>query len=461
MDTVYIEAQPGPQSLFMETLADIAIYGGSAGSGKSYALILDPLRHYENKDFGGVIFRRTSVQVRNPGGLWDETGKLYPIVGATPRNASLEWKFPAGWRLKFAHLEHEDSVYDWQGSAIPYIGFDELTHFSEKQFFYMMSRNRSTSGVPGYMRATCNPDADSWVRRFIAWWIGPNGLPIPERAGVLRWFIRQNDALIWGDSREELEDKYGKDCMPKSVTFIPAQIYDNKILMEKDPSYLASLKALPRVERERLLGGNWDIRAGAGDYFRRVWFPVLDAIPGGWVRAIRAWDRAASRATPENPDPDWTRGVLLFQYPRGTWVVGDVKSLRDSPGKVEDFIRNVASHDGRRIEIMAQQDPGSAGVAEAENFVRMLAGYIVKTYPMSKDKETRAKPVSAQCEFGNVAVLRADWNDDFFKELENFPGGGHDDQVDGLSAGFNELSSAGLSTLQMLGRYPWAKNVPQ
>jgi predicted phage terminase large subunit-like protein len=449
---VTIGPQPGPQTAFFESEADICIYGGAAGSGKTYALVVEPLRNYNNSRFAGVIFRRTSVQVRNPGGLWDETALIYPQLGAVPRNAALEWRFPAGWKLKFAHLEHDTTVHDWQGSQIPFIGFDELTHFSEAQFFYMLSRNRSASGVRGYIRATCNPDADSWVRRLIDWWIGDDGYPIKERSGVVRWFIRQNDALIWGESKEEIEERYGKDAMPKSLTFIPAQIYDNKILMEKDPSYLASLKALTRVERARLLDGNWNVRASAGDYFRREWFPVVSAIPDGWVQAIRSWDRAASRVSAENPDPDWTVGVLLYRYPNNTWIIGDVKSIRESPGKVQQFIKEVAKFDGRRVRIVAMQDPGSAGVEERDNFVRMLAGYNVETYSSSKDKENRAKPVSAQCEYGNVGVMKGSWNERFFIEVGNFPLGSHDDQVDALSGAFNDLAENSMSTLQVLGR---------
>ena len=93
-----------------------------------------------------------------------------------------------------------------------------------------------------YIRATCNPDADSWVAEFIAWWIDQEtGLPIPERAGVVRYFIRINDALIWGNSLEELREKYGADVLPKSVTFIPAKLTDNPALMAADPGYLANL----------------------------------------------------------------------------------------------------------------------------------------------------------------------------------------------------------------------------
>lgn len=440
-DEIHIGPQPGPQTDFLTTKADIAIYGGSAGGGKSFALLLDPLRHFNNPRFGGVIFRKNSTQVRNKGGLWDESFLLYSQLGAHPRAAFLEWVFPDGGGLKFGHLEHEKSVYDWQGAQIPYIGFDELTHFSENQFFYMLSRNRSTSGIPGYIRATCNPDKDSWVRKLVDWYIGPDGYPIMERSGVIRWFVRIEDTIIWCDTKQGLIDQYGPETQPKSFTFIPAKLQDNKILMAKDPAYHSNLLALSRVERLRLEGGNWDVRAIAGEIFQREWFPIIDAIPSGWISVVRFWDRAATKPNEVNKDPDWTRGVKMYRYRDGTFVIADMKSMRDTPGQVEHLIKTVASHDGPQVRIVSQQDPGSAGVAEAVAFTRMLVGYDVRTRVISKDKETRAKPFSAQCEAGNIRVLRASWNEEFFTELESFPDpAAHDDQVDVCSGAFNELS---------------------
>ncbi len=450
-EEIHVGPQAGPQTAFLATPADIAIYGGAAGGGKSYALLLEPLRHIANALFGGVIFRRNSTQVRNEGGLWDESTTLYGGLGAHPREAFLEWIFHSGARLKFAHLEHDNSVFNWQGSQIPYIGFDELTHFTEKQFFYMLSRNRSASGVAGYVRATCNPDVDSWVRTFIDWWIDLDGYPIKERAGVLRWFIRIDDNMVWGDSRQELIELYGKDELPKSVTFIPSKVQDNKILMEKDPSYLANLRALSRVDRLRLLGGNWNVRATSGEMFRREWFPIVSAIPAGWNGAVRFWDRAATKPSEGNADPDWTRGLLLFRYPDNSFVVGDLKSMRNTPREVETLVKNVASHDGQRVRVVSQQDPGSAGVMERDHFIRALIGFDVKTVVISKDKLTRSRPASAQAEAGNIRVLRAPWNEEFFKELENFGSDykGHDDIVDTLSGAFNELCG-GWSLLDAL-----------
>jgi predicted phage terminase large subunit-like protein len=436
-----IKPQKGPQEDFLKTKADIALYGGGAGSGKSFALLLEPLYQFKNPLFGAVIFRRNSVQVRNEGGLWDESTSLYMPLKAHPREAYLEWIFKSGMRVKFSHLENEKSVYDWQGSQIPLIGFDELTHFTEKQFWYMMSRNRSMSGVPGRIRATTNPDADSWVRKLVDWWIGEDGYPIKERSGKIRWFIRQDDTLVWADTREALVEKYGDQQQPKSFTFIAALIHDNKILMEKDPNYLSNLMALSRVERLRLLGGNWNVRATAGAYFQKEWFEIIDTIPGGWTQVCRFWDRAATKPNETNKNPDWTRGLLLYKYPNGTWVIADLKSMQDSPLNVERLIKTTASQDGTNVKIVSQQDPGSAGVSEASHFTRMLQGYNVKTVVISKDKETRAKPVSAQCEAGNIKIVRAMWNDELFNELENFPEGANDDIVDVLSGSYNELCS--------------------
>jgi hypothetical protein len=155
-----ISAQPGPQTAFLQSPADICIYGGAAGGGKTVGLILEPLRHATRvANFTAVFFRRTTPQITNPGGLWDESQKFYPRLGGTPHVGMREWRWPRGSKIKFSHLQFDTTVYDWQGAQITLICFDELTHFTARQFSYMVSRNRSTCGVRPYIRATCNPDA--------------------------------------------------------------------------------------------------------------------------------------------------------------------------------------------------------------------------------------------------------------------------------------------------------------
>lgn len=237
--------------------------------------------------------------------------------------------------------------------------------------------------------------------------------------------------------------------MPRSFTFISALLKDNKILMEKDPSYLSNLKALSRVDRMRLLEGNWNVRAQSGNFFQRQWFEEVSAVPSGWQSVVRYWDRAATKLNESNKDPDWTRGVKLYKYPNGTWVVGDVVGTRDTPLNVEALIKATATRDGRGVVIYGEQDPGSAGVADAGAFTRMLQGYNVRINRPTKDKVTRAKPVSAQCEARNVRVVKGAWNDAFYSELENFPDGSHDDIVDAFSGAYN-AQCEGLSIIDVL-----------
>ena len=447
--------QDGPQAAFLSCAADIAIYGGAAGGGKSWALLAEPLRHIGNPDFGGVIFRRTTVQVRNEGGLWDESMRLYPELGGKPKSHGLEWTFPGGASISFAHLEHDKSVLGYQGAQIAYLGFDELTHFSERQFWYMLSRNRSTSGVRPYVRATTNPDADSWVARLIAWWIDPaTGLAIAERAGVLRWFIRVAGKLVWADSPEALIAGHPA-ARPRSLTFIPAKLADNRILEGADPDYRANLEALPPVERGRLLDGNWKVRAAARALFRREWFAVVDAVPAGG-RVVRAYDLAATEAKALGDDPDWTASVRVRRVPdaadarAGVFYVERAGRLRGTPAAVEHLILTTASQDGTGVAIRLPQDPGQAGKAQAATYVRKLAGYDVKAAPVTGDKVSRAGPASAQAEAGNIRLLRGDWNDDFLDELEAFPAGRHDDWVDALADAINELALGSGYTLANL-----------
>lgn len=402
-------------------------------------MLLEPLRHVtKNKQFAAVIFRRNTVQVRNPGGLWDESVTMYG-AGARPLQQPLEWLWPEGGRVKFAHLEHETSVLDWQGAAIPLLCFDELTHFTRSQFFYMLSRNRSTCGIAPYIRATCNPDADSWVAEFIAWWIDPDtGYPIPARAGVIRWFINIADTLIWADTRDELIAKHGADVLPKSVTFVPGKLHDNPALTSKDPGYEANLKAMTVVDQERLLHGNWKIRPAAGLYFQRSWCEVVDIVPAH-LTIVRYWDLAATRKTESN-DPDWTIGVKLGQDSRTKQLyILHAERMREDPHTVRLALKNTASADGRDTRIGLPQDPGQAGKAQAKDMIADLGGYNVQARPERGDKIARFSPFSSQCKAGNVKVLRAAWNEEFFNALEGFPDATHDDDADACGGAYGML----------------------
>ena len=206
--------------------------------------------------------------------------KIYPFIGGQPKETFLEWEFKHS-KLKFSHLEYEKNILDWQGAQIPFIGFDELTHFTRKMFFYLLSRNRSVCGIKPYVRATCNPDPESWVAEFVSWWIDQEtGFPIPERDGVVRYLIVDGDKDIWGSSYEEVIEKSWYLLQPlveksgidpkdfvKTVAFISGDIYQNKELLKVNPGYLANLLSQDKATKSALLDGNWKVVITENDVY--------------------------------------------------------------------------------------------------------------------------------------------------------------------------------------------------
>jgi len=227
-----------------------------------------------------------------------------------------------------------------------------------------------------------------------------------------------------------------------SVTFIPSTLDDNPALTAIDPKYRAGLRALQKIDRLRLEDGNWNVRPAAGMFFERGWFKIVDAAPVG-VREIRYWDRAATDAESKNANTaSHTAGVKMRQTKQGEFYITHVDRFQGTPGKVQARIMNIASQDGRDVEIGIEGDPAQAGKAEAELQIKNLAGFKARVNTVHESKGTRAKPLSAYAEAGLVFLLRGEWNEDFIKECVNFDGTKScvADQVDAASGGFHMLT---------------------
>ena len=446
-DAFQLAPQAGPQTQFMASSADIIIYGGAAGGGKTYALLLEALRHKDGKSFGAVIFRHNYNQITAEGGLWDASQKIFNQVpdAHSRKSPKLHWRFDGGAKLSFAHIERDEDLKSWQGTEIAYIGFDELTHFTKHQFLYMLSRNRTTCGIRPYVRATCNPDSDSWVAEFISWWIDQEtGYAIPERSGQIRWMVVLNDIIYWGDTPEELAKKYEvnvEDC--KSVTFIASRLEDNKILMESDPGYLANLKAMTEVDMERLLRGNWKIKAAAGSFFKRSQVgEILTEVPKDLVAVCRGWDLAATDKD-EDDEAAFTAGVLMGRRENGRFVIIDVINRQLKAGDVRSTVLVTAKMDHAKYAWCRQrlpQDPGQAGKDQKASYMEMLAGFDVHMIPESGDKATRAEPMAAQWQHGMFDLVAGEWNEAYLNQLESFPDSKWKDMVDASSSAFNEIT---------------------
>lgn len=432
--------QPGPQSEFVAADEDVVIYGGAAGGGKTYGLLLKAMRYIHEPSYTAVIFRRTTAQVRKVGGLWDLAMQVLPLAGGTPRKGDLSFTFPGGATIAFSHLEEEKSKLDWQGAELAFIGFDEVTHFTESQFWYLFSRARSKSpSIRPVICATCNPDPDSFVADLLLdrWISRETGLPLPGEEGRRWHFARDGERLLWS---RKLQDLRSLDST-RSITFIPSALADNPILLSHDPQYRANLEALPYVERMRLLHGNWTTRPTAGRVFSRAWLDLVAAAPASPLD-VRYWDKAGTEGGGCR-----TAGVRMRRA-GSTYYVVDVVAVQHEAALREKLIRQTAELDGRGVEVIVEQEPGSGGKESAESTVRSLAGWRVRADRVTGSKLSRWYPLAAQAEAGNVKVLAAPWAREFLDELHNADGERPHrvDLVDAAAGAFAALARGRLTT---------------
>jgi predicted phage terminase large subunit-like protein len=177
-----------------------------------------------------------------------------------------------------------------------------------------------------------------------------------------------------------------------------------------------------------------------GTMFRRDWFPIVDLVPQ-MVSLVRAWDLAA---TPKDEtsarDPDYTVGVLMGRDASGNLYILDVRRMRGTPRQVEALVLQTAREDGRDVSIVMEQEPGSSGVAVIDHYLRLLQGFDFHGQRSTGNKADRAAPLAAQAEGGTVRLRRGPWNREFLDEVECFPFGRHDDQVDSASLCLAELA---------------------
>lgn len=184
------------------------------------------------------------------------------------------------------------------------------------------------------------------------------------------------------------------------------------------------------------------LREGSG-LFSRSWVALLDAPPALYSARVRYWDLAASKTRAgraKSLDRDYAVGTLAMRTREERYVVEHVERLRGTAQDVDDAIIRCAERDGRGVPIVVEKEPGSNGEMYASYLTRRLAGWAVTFKPSTGAKETRFRPFAAQCQAGNVSIVRAPWNAPWFDELEvAFAGGAHDDQADSASGAFAEL----------------------
>lgn len=284
-----IIAQRGCQEKFLASSSDITIFGGSRGGSKSFSLLMESLKDIYNPYYNSILLRNEKDDLLD---LINTSYILYGQMGQYNKSISdMTWYFKNGGKLKFSYLadSYDDFKKRFQGKQYSFIGIDEITHCSYEKFKYLITCNRNAYGIRNRFYGTCNPDPDSWVRKFIDWWIGEDGLPIDERDGIIRYCFMEGDSpdsIYWGNTPEEVYnqckhiiDPLWKDAYEelgfnkvtmyvKSVTFIQGRLEENIKLIASDPNYAANLSQQNEEQRARDLEGNWNFKATGDDLIK-------------------------------------------------------------------------------------------------------------------------------------------------------------------------------------------------
>ena len=271
----------GPQTDFLAAPEKEVLYGGAAGGGKSFAMLMDLLRYAHNGNHRALLLRRTLSELTE---LIDQSRKIYPqaFPGAVFRESKSTWSFPSGATALFSYVDKDSDVARYQGQAFTWIGIDELGHYPTPYVWnYLRSRLRSTdTTIETYMRASANPGGGG------GWWIK-------------KMFIDPSvpNSPFWATDFDTGKTLTYSPTHPKRANqplfqrrFIPARLTDNPHLAESG-EYEAMLLSLPEVERRRLLEGDWDVADGAAfyEFDRSVHVVAPFEIPYNWPR-VRAAD---------------------------------------------------------------------------------------------------------------------------------------------------------------------------
>ncbi len=391
-----------------------AFFGGSAGGGKSDALLMAALWYVHVPDYNAMIFRRTFMDLSLPEALITRSKEWLLATDAHWNDTLHRWTFPSGATIGFGHLDHENAKYQFQSAAFQFIGFDEVTQFLENTYLYLFSRLRRLRNgydVPLRMRCAANPDGIGfeWVKRR---------------------FVNPGDP---------------------SRPYIPSKLEDNPHLDQE--SYDQSLQELDPTTRKRLRDGDWEVRP-EGNKFKRKWFEIVDIVPGAG-KLVRYWDLAATEAK-AGIDPDWTVGTLVLITTDKIIYIIDVKRFRETAGTTEKLIKMQAKIDGKeygnRVVVRMEQEPGASGKIVIAHYQKALIGFPFSGDHITGNKDVRATPLASYCEAGQVKLVNGRWIDPWLDELTIFPDGEHDDQVDSASGAFNFLAGPMPSTAELLAQ---------
>jgi predicted phage terminase large subunit-like protein len=453
----------------------------AAGSGKSYMGLMRFLLYVDDPNFFGYVFRLNATDMKGGGGLFQTACRMFQAYDKRVKYTKQPMciYFPSGATINFTGIDGDAGLEAIRGIEISAAMVDEGSQHNEDTIFWIISRLRTKAKMIPNIWITCNPSPDSflctWLEQYYLYPKGTHindelveGRPNPDRDGHLRWFLRIGNQMVWGDTKEELIEKYGKDfpidrlsglstCQPRSFRFISATCHDNPPLLESDPNYVANLLNLPRVEKERLYFGSWYAREESAGFFKRGWVgDLLKEFDDSQVkRWVRAFDIAYSEPSEQNPSPDYTASVLMARMENDEFVVVHVDRVRKKAGEVEQYVIDTIRQDmfncRGNYQAYIPEDPSAGKLVRVYWAKLAMKNNIAIRF--SKVTSVNGKvgaftPFAGSAENQLVKVVEdPTWNDYYFSELEAFDGkrsthSKKDDLVDATSLAYNILATS-------------------
>lgn len=397
MTAAFRELRPhdGPQTEFLACPAFEAGFGGAAGPGKTLALLMDAVRFVSHSDYRAILFRRTFPELESS--LIDRSSKYFPGMGATYNEQKKTWVFPSGAKIIFGHLQHESDVTDHLSAEYQFIGFDEGVTFTLKQFTFLISRLRSSSGIPCFIRWASNPADDDkhWlIARYAPWIDTRPGYKGPRaKDGEVLWFT------VDGEGNEHLAAAGAPGALSRS--YFPALLPDNPTLMKADPGYADRIRRMGAAEAKRFLDGDWFARDVKGSLFEKSDFDAHRVEPKGvpeLVTVAVGVDPAVS-----NTESSDEHGIIAAGVSANRHVyVSEDWSKKGTPAEWATAVVRCVKQ-SKANEVVAEVNQGGDLV---ESNVHSVDGSIrVVKIHASRGKDVRAEPIATLAKQGRIHIV--------------------------------------------------------
>lgn len=467
--TLYIPQIPEPKQAAFLWLNDREVYfGGAGGGGKSSALLMGALQYVDIPGFAAVIFRRTYSDLALPGALMSRAQDWLSGTDAKWNEQKKTWRFPSNATLTFANCEQDKKIRRYQGIEAQYIAWDEIGTFpTDWPYRFMFSRLRR----PALPCLSCGwqqmrHDLDGWKHEVEVQVDGTlKHAPPCDQPEVDEEIVEKFRDPVSGMTLFDVPLRvraagnpggpghawnYSRFVNDKTrvCRFIPSYLDDNPHLDRVE--YEKSLEMLDPVEKARILRGDWTVRQ-TGQVFNKAFVQVVedgfDPVDTNIVR-VRYWDMAATEVK-EGRDPDWTVGVkMAMDHRTGRFCIEHIERFRAEPHEVEQRVAQCAANDGRYVDIVIEQEPGSSGKAIISHYQRnVVPGYYCEgDYPTGA-KELRIRLLAPVVRTKRLDIVAGPYVEAFLDEMDAWPGVDHDDQLDAATGAHQHLTGGGRARL--------------